>query len=101
MTFLNSNKGKNMNLFTAIFKSIFSDNSASTHAGTEINPANGLPMIENSGIDVLGNSYGTDHSSDSSSFWSSSNDASSSWSSGSDWSSSSSDWGSSSGSSDW
>jgi hypothetical protein len=51
---------------------------------TTINPANGLPMIDNSIIDVAGNAYGTD-----SNDWSSSTIPDNSFSS-SDWSSSSS-----------
>lgn len=51
---------------------------------TTINPANGLPMIDNSIIDVAGNAYGTD-----SNDWSSSSISDNIFSS-SDWSSSSS-----------
>ena len=36
-------------------------------AGTDINPANGLPMIDSS-VDVKGNPFGTDFNNDHSSF---------------------------------
>lgn len=48
-----------MNLFKSLFDTMFSNNS--TGPLLEINPANGLPMIENSHIDVQGNLYGTDN----------------------------------------
>jgi hypothetical protein len=81
-----------MNFFKTLFSAVFSDHSVN-HSHTDINPANGLPMIDQSGIDIAGNTYGTDHSSMTDSFtdWGSS--------SSSNWDSSSSDWGSSSGSS--
>jgi|APLak6261664640_1056046.scaffolds.fasta_scaffold04063_2 hypothetical protein len=68
-----------MNLFKSIFNAIFS--------GPDINPANGLPMIDGSHIDVAGNPYGSDLSHDTSSY-------------NHDWGSSSHDWGSSSSSFD-
>lgn len=41
----------------------FDDNltSDSSHTiGMDINPANGMPMIDDTGVDVMGNAYGTD-----------------------------------------
>ncbi|MGX9367468.1 hypothetical protein ACTVJH_15750 [Desulfoplanes sp. PS50] len=40
--------------------------------GTSINPASGLPMNDDSGIDVGGNSFGTDSMSSDTSFFESS-----------------------------
>jgi hypothetical protein len=79
MTFLNSqNKGKNMNFFKSIFNHFYE--------AFSVNPANGLPMIHNSGIDVAGNPFGTDSSHHTT-------DHSHSWGGGHDFSSSN-DWGS-------
>lgn len=51
-----------MSIFDRIFD-YFSDQSGSASAvsSTEINPANGLPMVSGIGsVDVMGNPYGTD-----------------------------------------
>ncbi len=42
-------------------------NDQPTTGGTDINPANGLPMIDSS-VDIKGNPYGTDFNNDHSSF---------------------------------
>ncbi len=41
-----------------IFKNLFGDWFGND--GPEINPANGLPMMDDSGIDIEGNPFGTD-----------------------------------------
>jgi hypothetical protein len=46
-----------MGIFKNIFGNLFDDNDN----GPEINPATGLPMIDNSGIDVNGNPFGIDN----------------------------------------
>lgn len=55
-----------MSLF-GFLGNFFSLNNEPPTAGTDINPANGLPMID-SNIDVKGNPYGTDINNDHSSF---------------------------------
>lgn len=58
-----------MSIFSGFF-SLFSNGSTEkTSFGTEINPANGLPMTDGIGsVDVAGNPYGTDLSSINSGF---------------------------------
>lgn len=54
-----------------IFKNLFGnwfDSDNNNNDGPEINPATGLPMIDNSGIDVSGNPFGTDFSTDNDNF---------------------------------
>ncbi len=55
-----------MSLF-GFLGNLFSLNSDQPTTGTDINPANGLPMIDSS-IDVKGNPWGTDLNNDHSSF---------------------------------
>jgi len=46
--------------FVEFFSGTFSSDSSSTSSsGPRINPSTGLPMVENSGLDVAGNAYGT------------------------------------------
>ncbi len=55
-----------MSLF-GFLGNLFSLNNEQPTIGTDINPANGLPMIDSS-VDVKGNPYGTDFNNDHSSF---------------------------------
>lgn len=41
------------------FSNLF--NSAPRSATVELNPASSLPMVQDSGIDIAGNTYGTTH----------------------------------------
>ena len=61
-----------MSLF-GFLGNLFSLNNDQPTTGTDINPANGLPMIDSS-IDVKGNPWGTDLNNDHSSFSSSHDD---------------------------
>jgi len=47
--------------FSTLNNTLSTDN---TDCGMLINPANGLPMLEGGCIDIAGNPYGTDSSSD-------------------------------------
>jgi hypothetical protein len=49
-----------MSLFGNFFGSLFGGFGSGTDGG--VNPASGLPMIEDSGVDVAGNPWGTDFS---------------------------------------
>ena len=61
-----------MSLF-GFLGNLFALNNEPSTTGTDINPANGLPMIDSS-TDVKGNPYGTDFNNDHSSFSSSHDD---------------------------
>lgn len=50
-----------MNLWQCLFGDTTTQEAASTTPDLGVNPANGLPMLEGTWIDIEGNTYGTDN----------------------------------------
>lgn len=62
-----------MNLFNTIENWLFGQHNQQSNVSNDVNPANGLPMINDS-VDIKGNPYATDFNNDHSGFSSSHDD---------------------------